>query len=549
MNYDPQEPRFDQVGTRDREVDRREFLRRAGILGASAAASLGSLAQPAPSGGLGVAIAEADSGPSQLTIRLTSDISNLDPAFEPADPDLQTMFNIYENLVSFKPGTFDLVNTLANQWEPSSDKLSYHFKLKKGIEFHQNFGEVTADDVKFSFERIAGLTTPNLNSPYQGNWSALERVEVTDKYTGVIHLKHPYAPLMTLTIPGNPGHIVSRKAVEKLGNSFATNPIGTGPYEFAKWAPQQFVLLTKFAKYSGASSQYAAAPIWDEIRMNVIGNDQAAGIALQSGAVDFTQIPLTAVKQFQSSGLGVTKRTQFGYKWIGMNLEDPLFQDVNLRLAIRYAIDVPGILAAAFEGLWPQATAIIPPSMPIGYWKEAPQYEQDIAKATSYLAKTGLKNPTINMTYDLTEPGGSTVAQVVQQNLQSIGISVNVQGVEDGAFLVTGSAAQMQRHLFYAGYGSQADPAQSMQWFTCKQLNLWNYMYWCDNTFTSLASQGQTETDPGKRQQIYVELQEIWDKAANAVWVAWPTVYFAQKMGITPSLRPDGRIIAWNFRA
>jgi peptide/nickel transport system substrate-binding protein len=535
----------------EEELDRKEFLRHAGIVGASAAAGMAALSQPVAAAGRRVAEIQAQARQAasrRITIRLTSDIKNLDPAFEPADPDLQTIFNIYENLVSFKPGTFKTVNTLAEVWEPSKNGLQYHFKLKKGVEFHRKFGELTADDVKFSFERIAGLTKPPITSPYVNNWSALERVRVTGKYTGIIQLKRPYAPLMTLTIPGDTGQIVSRKAVEKLGDLFATQPVGTGPYEFVKWVPQQYVLLKKFSRYSGSSSGYARAPEWDEIQFDVIGDDHAAQIALQSGALDFTQIPLTATSQVVSSGFKIGERTTFGYKWIGMNLEDPMFQDINLRLAIRYAIDVPSIIAAAFEGKWPRATSNIPSIMPVGHWKKAPRYKRDLAKAAAYFAKTGLKNPTIKMTYDLNEPGGGTVAQVVQANLKDVGINVQVQGVEHGSFLVTGAAPQQDRHLFYVGFGSQPDPAQSMQWFTCDQLNVWNYMYWCNKEFTSLAAKGQTETDPAKRTKIYVRMQEIWDENANAIWVAWPSLFFAWKKGIRPSLRPDGRIIAWNFR-
>jgi peptide/nickel transport system substrate-binding protein len=134
-------------------------------------------------------------GTKTLRLRLLADIQNLDPAFEPQDFDLQTIFNIYENLISFKPGTFDLINTLAESWEASDNGLEFDFQLKQGIPFHKGYGEVTSEDVKFSFERIAGLTTPKIDSPYQKLWRNLTSVEVTGKYTGTIILNEVFAPL------------------------------------------------------------------------------------------------------------------------------------------------------------------------------------------------------------------------------------------------------------------------------------------------------------------------------------------------------------------
>jgi peptide/nickel transport system substrate-binding protein len=535
-----------------RQIDRRQFVQRAVGLGLSVGAATLLLARPtgASARGAGVAAAASAQASKELYIRLGADIRNLDPAFEPADPDLQTIFNIYENLVSFKPGTFEVVNTLAETWEASKDGLRFAFKLKHGIPFHKNFGELTAQDVKFSYERIAGLTTPALNSPYSGAWSALQQVKVTGKYSGVVILKEPVAPLMTLTVPGNPGHIVSKKAVEELGNAYALHPIGTGPYEFAGWRPQQEIILKRFDKYGGANREYAAPSEWSKIHFYPTADENGAQIALESGQVDFSGIPISSIQRIKSnSKLAVTQRTTFGYKWLGMNQQHPDLQDKNVRLAIRYAIDVPSILAAAFDNKWPRANAIIPPNMSTGYWKKAPRYNRDVAKAKSYLSKSGKKNLSFTLIYDRAEPGGATVAQIIQSNLKDIGIGIDIVVQEHGVFLQTGAEAQKVRQLVYVGYGSQPDPAQSMQWFTCEQLNLYNYVNWCDSRFTELAAAAKREPNPAKRQKMYVSMQQIWDDAANVVWIAWPSLAFAYKKSIKPSLRPDGRIIAWNFRS
>ena len=94
------------------------------------------------------------------------------------------------------------------------------------------YGEVTAEDVKYSYERIAGLTKPNIHSPYSGDWSTLKEVKVTGKYTGTIILKERFSPLLHSTLPAGSGLVLSKKALLKLGNKgIAVHPIGTGPYD------------------------------------------------------------------------------------------------------------------------------------------------------------------------------------------------------------------------------------------------------------------------------------------------------------------------------
>ncbi len=521
-------------------TSRRNLLRGVSALGLAGVAAV--------AGGR-ISLAHAAAGETVLELRLLADIQNLDPAFEPQDHDLQVIFNIYENLVSFRPGTFELVNTLAETWQPSPDGLRFEFTLKEGIPFHRGFGTVTAEDVKFSFERIAGLTQPPVDSPYKKLWGALQEVQVTGPLSGVIILKQAAAPLMNLTVPGNVGQVISKKAFDELGDKFATNPVGTGPYEFVEWRPRELVVLRRFAEYGGANSAYAAAPEWEEIHFIPIPEDSSTEIALESGDVDFGAVPLSAVSRFEGEdGFTLHERTGFAYKFIGMNIQDPVLSDINVRKAIHYAVDVPSILEAAFEGRWRRATAVLPPSMPFGHWEDAPVVERDLDKAREHLQQADVTGLTLNFTYNNSEPGGATVAEIVQANLKEIGIDVTVTGQENAVAMQTGEEAQKGRQIFYVGFGSQGDPAQSMSWFTCEQINKWNLMGWCDEEFTRLAAAGIAELDTNKRKDIYFEMQRIWHEASNVIWIAWPTTFFAAREGLDPSLRPDGRMLAWNFR-
>ena len=185
-------------------MSRREFLQRAALLGVSVSVA-GSLLSACGSGGSATPSASATAAGGKslgtLNVRSTLEVGILDPANWSSPVDVYVLDAISEGLVSYKPGTWEVVNTLADTFEPSSDGLSYHFVLKQGIQFHRNFGEVTADDVKFSFERIAGLTKPKLAAAYQADWGALKEVKVESKYAGTIIMKTPFAPSCAAPCP------------------------------------------------------------------------------------------------------------------------------------------------------------------------------------------------------------------------------------------------------------------------------------------------------------------------------------------------------------
>src|SRR5205823_3936109 len=337
-----------------------------------------------------------------------------------------------------------------DKWQPSNDGLRYHFTLRKGVKFHGGYGEVTAADVKFSFERTAGLTSPAIESPYKSDWAALGEVRVTGRYSGTIILKNKFAPLLTNTLPGFDGYIVSRKAVSDLGDDFAHHPIGTGPYEFVSWTPGQKTVLRKFEGYGGSWQRHVKAPIWSGIEFVPISVSNAATIAIQSGAVDWGPIGPEAVNSFKSdSKFRVDARTTLNYSWIGMNIAHPNLKDVNVRRAIRAAIDVPSILAAAFDGKWSRARSLLAPGMPVGYWKQAPAYARDVNKAKSFLARSGVSGLELTMAASKTAVGGQTIAEIVQANLADIGIKVQVLVQDRSVFNQLGGDAQKNRQLFY----------------------------------------------------------------------------------------------------
>jgi peptide/nickel transport system substrate-binding protein len=534
-----------------RRIGRRQFIRLSLALGLSlptVGALLAACGEAPATGVPTTPTPGAPEAPARLSIRLIGDIANLDPALWPASYDEAVFTGIFEGLVTWQPGTFEVVNQLAASFEPSADGLSYDFTLKEGILWQKGYGEVTAEDVKFSYERIAGLTTPAIESPYAGDWSPhLREVVVRDRLSGTIVLNEPFAPLMRSTLPAPSGIIVPKAAVEERGDRFGTDPVGSGPYEFVSWTPRQRVVLRRFADYSGAFDEYHGTR-FEEINFLPIASDSAADIGLETGEVDFGQISLTSIDRFEGHDqFVVVTAPTLDYNWIGMNQEHPKLQDIRVRQAIRHAMDVPAMLDAAFEGRYERANAIIPESMGLGHWADAPSYDRDVGAARALLEEADVSNLELRLTY-AEEPGARSVAQIAQENLAEVGISLSLELLDSAAYYELGEGLR-QRELFYVGFVTQPDPSWSFVWFTCDQIDTWNWQYWCGEEFDRLHFAALAEADETRRHEMYVEMQRLWDEQANVVWLAHPTIYYGHHRGILPAITPHGRMVTPAFRA
>ncbi|MEA2467522.1 MAG: hypothetical protein QOJ57_1648, partial [Thermoleophilaceae bacterium] len=458
-------------------LTRQRLLQRAAVLGVAPA--LISVAAACGGGSGGASAGRGAS--SSLRVLPNGAPTTFDPARWTVAVDQWALQCIYEGLVTFKPGTNEVANVLAKSFTPSADGLRYDFELKPGIQFQGGYGEVTAEDVKFSYERIAGITDPDFQSPESPDWASLQEVEVTGTYTGTIVLKEYFAPLMNSVLPVSSGYVVSQKAALERGDKFQTQPIGTGPYELTKYVPGQLATLTKFAEYSKASSDVAPEPEWKQIDI-VLSATQTGDVALSAGDVQLATLPLDAVDRMSSGKTAVAEAPALDYVWLNMNMLAESLEDINVRKAIRSAIDVPAILQAAFNDKWPRANAAIAPNMPLGNWPDAPVYDRDIDQAKAYMADAGVSSLSLTLTVNSADLGAGAIAEIVQQNLKDIGIDVTVKEEDNSTYFTLGKVMR-ERELTLVLYTAPPDPVWVTQWFTTDQFDQWNWMYWSDERF------------------------------------------------------------------
>lgn len=519
-------------------ISRRTFLGRAVALGLTVSGAEAFLAacggSSTPTGPL----------PTKLTVITADDLQVADPSNYLSQSDNFAIDLVNEGLISYKPGTFDIVNTLASEFKEAPDHLSYSFTLKPGIQFHGGYGEVTADDVKFSYERIAGLTTPNINSAFAGDWEPLKQVEVTGKYTGVIHLNHTFAPLTRTTLPLTSGYILSKKAVTEKGQNYNMHPIGTGPYELTEFVSKDHLLFTRFKDYGGAQNgAIGGRPQWDTILMKIVSDENAVEVALEGGQVDFAQVGTRAVDRLKSRGFNVQYRASLSWDWLSINMMHPVLSDINVREAIRHAIDVPSVIKAAYDGKAERSYAIIPKSMGIGFWPDAPHYDRDLAKAKDFISRSGFKPSDLALNlycYDNeTYRNGSLV---MQSNLNDAGFNITFKPLAgaDSSNYGHGADGMANATMNFNGFSSAPDPYFSLEWFTCSQIQQWNWEGFCNPAFDNLLTQANQTFDAKQRTDLFVQAQKLMDQSATNVWVDFPATYFASKASLKPVLRPDG---------
>ena len=541
-------------------TDRRGFLRLAGA-GVALAAVPSVLA--ACSGGSG-ATSPQGSTKRTLVFGPVGDAQNYDTATNGLDYSAPPFSAIYEGLTTYVPGGgWTPHNLLVEELQKNKDGTRYSFRLRQGMQFHQGYGEVTAADVKYSFERAAGLAklfpgaTKKDVSYYASDFPGLDHVKVTGKYTGVVVFKDAFTPFDTITLPfATSGYVIPEKAVAKYGKHWPVHPVGCGPYEVVSYTPNSEMVLRKFQDYGGAWDQLGAKYDFEEIKMtltalNSVPKGEALTVPLQSGQVDFTPALGTLdIDRLKGSSDYRTyvEDAPLSYSFIALDVKNPKLSDVRVREAIRAALDIDQINRA--DGV-PESTrmdALIAPGMAVGVWSQAPNRPRDVAKAKSLLAQAGATGLEIELAAPTiaTLPGSpNQVMQVIQSNLADAGIHVKIIGNPPNSYVATPGAGQM----IWAQFGGAPDPYYQFEWFTCSQVGVWNYASWCNPGFSAKEKRLGTAVDVATRNQLSVSMQQDMDKDVPLIFTHHGVNFSASKSTVQGVFDSNGNPNLQFFRA
>lgn len=510
-------------------VSRRSFLAAAGAFGAA------SMAVPK--------MALSQDG-KVLTVRSYSDLQVLDPAFRLSLPEEDIIRAIFAPMVNPQSGEEWGWEALAVDSIEQLDDVTVAFKLKDNIGFTDGYGQMTAEDVKFSIERFAD---PANESPYAGDWTALKEVEVKDTLSGLIHLKNNFVPLWTTTLPTPASCILSKKAMEELGEKITTKPVAqSGQYLLAEWQPKQKTVLKRNPDWAHEPGGF------DEIHIIPIEDPATAERGFEAGDLDYTWTSVSSLprlKENPPAGSVVLERPSLAYVWLGMNQDNEALKDVRIRRAIQHAIDRPTVVDAAYFGAAAVGNGIVAPGLPGA--RDSVTYDYDPDKARALLEEAGATG--LSVTLDiLNQSERLTAAQVIQANLADVGITCEIKQNDSGTFWTLGSKDGdyfMDLQLILSRFSMQPDPSWATVWFTPEQVGVWNWERFDNAEYKALHDEGLVENDPAKRDEIYKKMQGLMDESGCYVFLTHEVVGAIHKDSVAPGLKPNGESMLAKFKS
>ena len=481
--------------------------------------------------------ARAQPKPS-IAVRIDRDVEVLDPAFRSGLQDGNIVRAITQRLYSVMPDG-QMVPDAASELKQVSPTV-LEFTLKPGQMFTDGFGEMTAEDVKFSFERFAVAPLNGKEAPYKGDWAHLKAVEVTGTHTGRIVLARPNAGLMVIGIGDVSGSILCKRAVEQRGVEHNTRPVGSGPLMVASFEKQRGVVLKRNPLYVGTQSGFA------EVAVRYVQDPKTTELGLRSGELDFAMLPPQSAEPLRKvSGLTVTEQPGIANVWIGLNVEKKPFDDIRVRRAFAMALDIDQMLLAGYNGRASRANALVMPQV-LGFWKDAPVHKRDVAGARKLLAEAGLPNGFKCRIVVQNQPVYQTMALVARALLAEAGIQLEVDAQESGAFFSAGKGEGGKAlDAFMIRFNGKMDPNFLAQWFTTDQIGVWNWQRWSDPAFDALLDQASAELDGARRSALMIEAQQRMEASAAFIWLTYDVSTFVSRSWLKPALLPSG--IDWQL--
>ncbi len=359
----------------------------------------------------------------------SADAGKLDPHVATTTPDKGLLHWMFNGLVRIQPGQANpsfIEPDLAESWTTSENGLEWTFTLRRGVQCHGEFGELDAEDVVFSLNRSADEN----RSAFANDFKAVAGVEAIGPFEVKVTLAEPVPSLLGLLVPYHGGNIVCQDAVEALGDDFERTPIGTGPFMFAEYQPQQYVKLVANEDY------FRGAPAIKEIYYRYIPSDASRDLAFESGEIDMiygkqdqtwveriAKLPGTEVVVMEPGEMSV----------IHLNMTMPPLDDVLVRRAVAHAIDRAAMVQFKGEAVTRAAVSVVPEGY-LGFSEDVPKYDYDVGKAKELLAEAGHPDGVTLKAIHTTLPGMLTTIEAVQALLKQANIKLEIETVEHATF-------------------------------------------------------------------------------------------------------------------
>jgi len=463
------------------------------------------------------AAAPAPSGRAVMAWHVTIAPAWFDPSTAPPQiTPFGLLYALHDALVRPYPG-HKMGPSLAESWSESPDGKTYEFRLRAGLKFH-NGDPLTADDVKFSFERYKGAGASILQS-------YVAQVEVVSPLVVRFHLKEAWPDFMTYygTTATAAGLVLPRKYLTQVGDDgFRKQPVGAGPYKFVSHQPGVEVVLEAFPGY------WRRVPSVKTLVMRSVPEATTRAVMLKSGEADISYVldGDDAADIRRDGRFQVVASKHASIFWIEFAEQwDPKspWHDKRLRLAVNHALNRQKINEAACLGFCPPAGVVVPRVMDFALQVEPPAF--DLARAKQLLAEAGYPNG-LDAGEFAAIPGFPTVAESVVNYLNAAGVRVRLRTMERAAFYAAWKEKKL-RGIFMTAAGNSGNAASRVETFIQSK---GAYAYGGYPDIDDLFVQQARERDAKKREAILFKIQQL---TIDRVMYA-PVIDLRALMGVGP---------------
>lgn len=436
-----------------------------------------------------------------VTVGIANELNSLDPHQATTAGTREVMFNVFEGLVKVSPdGT--MANAIASDYELSEDSTTYTFTLREGVKFH-NGDEVTVEDVVYSLERCAG--SENNGTPLISAFSNVTEIYAPDESHVVVVLAEPtlefiYSMTASIIPAGS-------------GESQATTPVGTGPFQFVSYTPQESLVVERFEDYWGETASL------ETVTFKIITDTNTLVMGLKGGTLDLViHLPNTVAPEVES-GFTVLQDTMKLVQALFINNAVEPFNDVRVRQAMYYAIDVEEIIDFVCDGMGvPIGSGMYPANTKYFMEELADAYPHDVEKAKELLTEAGYPDG-FEMT--ITVPSNYTqhvqTAEVIAEQLKAVGITAVLDTVTwESWYMDAYKGRDYQTTVCAIAADDMTAREMLIRYVSDSNKNFINF---ANDEYDQAVNGAIATLDEDEQISLYKRAQEILSEDAASLWI------------------------------
>lgn len=476
--------------------------------------------------GLGAARAQEPVRGGTLRFLVEHEPSTLVSIAHTAGPTQRVSPKVTEGLLTYDLD-FNPKPALATEWSVSPDGLTYTFKLRQGVKWHDG-RDFTSEDVAWSIKLLKE------NHPRgRGTFAAVTQVDTPDPSTAIIRLSKP-APYLLTALDASESPIVAKhiyEGTDPLTNKNASAPIGTGPFIFREWVKGSHVILERNPDYWDKGKPYL-----DRIVVRFIADQGARSAAFETGELDLAggpPVPRSDLARVQALP-NIGSETK-GYEYNGnmtqlyFNFDTPQLKDKRVRLAVAHALDLNKLLDVVYFGYGTIAPSPVGPDLKKFVNPAIEPYGYDLKAANRLLDEAGYPRKADGTRFALrlyANPfNGQAAGDFVKQALGKIGIPVDFQFFDFSTYIQKAYTGR-EFDLTLESLSNTFDPTPGIQrifWSKNFKIGLpfSNASHYDNPQVDALLEAAAVESDPAKRRQIWLAFQQaIYDDVAAVHLIA-----------------------------